>query len=186
MSDHDHTPPPATGVMDARRMTRRLKRLLARPGSQRGAGRDLHKPRPDRRDVDRIEVTDEVVIDVFWKILPIGRGPALSLYVLGHEVLKFDCFGAGEGHFHAEFVLPDRAVENRIFLGEPTVAAQIDRTLYELEHNVGYYLQRHPNADVRACRFPEAAVAKLVPGLRERMLEYQRRVQAADGIGRTA
>jgi len=167
-------------------MTRWLKKLLARPGRQRRTGRDLHKSRPDRQDVARTEVTEDVVIDVFWKILPIGRGPALSLYVLGHEVLKFDCFGRDEGHFHAEFILPEGAAENRIFMGEPTVAGQIDRTLYELERNVSYFLERHPHADVRRFRFPTDPVTRLLPSLRERMLKYQRRVQAFESVDRSA
>jgi len=61
-----------------------------------------------RRDVEWIGVQPDVDLEVYWKILPIGKGPAISLYAFGFEILKFDCFGARGGHFHLFLVWPLR------------------------------------------------------------------------------
>ena len=34
---------------------------------------------PVRQDVISYKIQEEIYIDVFWKILPIGKGPALSI-----------------------------------------------------------------------------------------------------------
>lgn len=147
-------------------------------GLLRGSGRDLDRTFPDRRDLKRYSISPEVCIDVYWKhVNQVGDGTALSLYVLGHEVLKFDCLGPDDGHFHAEFMSPDKPRESRLFFAEKSHAAQIDRTLFELLHNVPYYLQRHPNRDVRALVFPVEKVSGLEAELRPLMLEYQERVE---------
>ncbi len=31
---------------------------------------------------------------------PVGPGPGASVYVLGDEVMRFDCFGSDLGHYH--------------------------------------------------------------------------------------
>src|SRR6266852_5590791 len=53
-----------------------------------------------RRDVEWIRVQPDVSLKVYWKVLPIGKGPAISLYIFEFQILRFDCFGATDGHFH--------------------------------------------------------------------------------------
>jgi len=142
-------------------------------------GREHLAKKKDRRDVKRYELNEDLWVDVFWKILEIGRGPALSVYACGYEALKYDCFGPGEGHFHAQLVEPDEATEERIFFAEETVEAQIDRCLFELRNNAAYFLQRHPNRHVRRLEVDSEAIAELVPKLRDLMGDYARR--AAEG-----
>ncbi|MGJ8661296.1 MAG: hypothetical protein ACSHXL_04605 [Bacteroidota bacterium] len=120
-------------------------------GMSSGAGNDLEIKRERRNDLMRFEIDEGLVVDIFWKVLPIGKGPALSLYVMGHEAITYDCFGPGEGHFHAKLVTPKPVTETRIFYPEATSALQIERTMFELKHNAAYYLERHPNQDVREC-----------------------------------
>jgi hypothetical protein len=55
---------------------------------------------------------------VYWKILPIGKGPAVSLYAFGFQILRFDCFGATDGHFHLFLGWPSPTNEDRIWLPE--------------------------------------------------------------------
>ena len=70
-----------------------LRRWLARAsGHYDGLGR-LGQDFPDRHDLLRITVQEDLVIDVYWKSLKIGKGPSLSLFVRGEEFAKFDCFG---------------------------------------------------------------------------------------------
>ncbi len=47
-----------------------------------------------RRDVEWLRVQPDVNLKVYWKVLPIGKGPAISLYAFGFQILRFDCFGA--------------------------------------------------------------------------------------------
>ena len=87
---------------------------------------DVHSAHTDtkdgiRKDLRNYRVQDNVYIAVFWKVLGIGKGPALSLYVKDREVLKFDCFGKDKGHYHAQTLIAEDTEEHRIFFREPTV-----------------------------------------------------------------
>lgn len=39
-------------------------------------------------------------MEVYWVSEPVGPGPGASVYVLGDEVMRFDCFGSDLGHYH--------------------------------------------------------------------------------------
>jgi hypothetical protein len=106
---------------------------------------------PHRNDVRRFDLGGGVELAVFWKVLPIGRGPAFSLHVGRAEPLKVDCFGLPEGHYHMEAPTPDGTKDDRIRLPEPTRRAQVERAIFEIERNGRYFLERS--------RFPEARKA---------------------------
>ena len=123
---------------------------------------------PSRRDVKIHVIRPDVELHVFWKVLPIGRGPAFSLFVHDEEVLKFDCFGKGRGHFHACFEHGSSSAESRIHFFEPSAAQQIARVEFELLHNLDYYLQRHPWRRIRATQInPERLKTALSVATRE-------------------
>ena len=102
-----------------------------------------------RKDVLVFDIQLELKLVVFWKVLPIGKGPALSLYACGEEVLKFDCFGAEKGHYHISFSTPIQTTEDRLYFYEQSAYEQIDRALFELKNNLNYYLQRHRRRKIR-------------------------------------
>lgn len=104
---------------------------------------------PDRRDVRRLAINDQAELHVFWKVLTRGRGPAFSLFVWGDEVMRLDCFGEGEGHYHTQFYCPDTPKRTRMHFFETTASAQVERAMFELTRNLDYYLQRHPRKCVR-------------------------------------
>ncbi len=125
---------------------------------------DMHPGRlfPDysqRKDLQVILVNDEVRLEVFWKRLAIGQGPAVSLFMLGEEVLRIDCFGSERPHLHASFFMPVQG-EERLLIPEVTVEAQIDRAKFELCHNVAYYQARVLNANIRQIRLEPAALSE--------------------------
>ena len=65
----------------------------------------------------------------------LGWGPAVALYVHGHEVLRFDCFGEG-GHYHFIHFIGSvelGAQEHRLFFLKKTRTVQIERAEFELE-----------------------------------------------------
>ncbi|MEL7345981.1 MAG: hypothetical protein AAFN59_14185 [Pseudomonadota bacterium] len=104
---------------------------------------------PDRRDVQFIEIASNVRLDVYWKVLKIGRGPALTLNVGTSEAVKFDIFGPGEGHYHEYIAAKYPTKERRIFFFEQDRETQIERAIFELTHNLRYYLQAHRDKAVR-------------------------------------
>lgn len=123
---------------------------------------------PARRDVVTYEVQPGVGLSVFWKVLEIGRGPALSLFCHGQELLKFDCFGPGHGHFHVELTAPGPTRRQRLEFFENDPATQIDRSVFELTRNLEYYLQRHPWRRVRETRIDREAMARACEQARAR------------------
>jgi len=99
--------------------------------------------RSGRRDVRRIDGGPGLEFEVFWKTIPgVGRGPACSVLVAGEEVLRLDCFGPGDGHLHADLLILAPKGEHRLFFGEETVPAQIERALFEIRRNLLYYTAR--------------------------------------------
>ncbi|MBU1101625.1 MAG: hypothetical protein KKA84_14590 [Bacteroidetes bacterium] len=104
-----------------------------------------------RKDIQRIPIDDNSYLEVFWKILEFGTGPAVSLFINKEEILRIDCSGPGTGHLHAAFFLPWEG-EVRLFLPEKTCSLQIERAVFEITHNWNYYHSRVANASVRSVR----------------------------------
>ena len=78
---------------------RRLIRRLCYDASVRVGPEELDLAAGEiRHEVEWIRVQPDVDLKVYWKILPIGKGPAVSLYAFGFQILRFDCFGATDGH----------------------------------------------------------------------------------------
>ena len=127
---------------------------------------------PARKDVSRYKVQQGVYFDVFWKVLSIGKGPAVSLFVYGDEVLKFDCFGRDKGHCHIAFYTPGRTTESRLYFSEKTVDEQIERTIFELRTNLCYYLQRHRKGRTRSLKIDLDNLNIVCNQIYNRMHEY--------------
>jgi len=125
-----------------------------------------------RRDVEWVRIQSEVDLEVYWKVLPIGKGPAISLYAFGFQILKFDCFGATDGHFHLFLGWPSPTSEDRIWLPEPSATAQIERAIFELRKNAPYYLQRHRDERVRCLRLESEAWSTACTRARDKMLHF--------------
>jgi len=107
--------------------------------------------RQNRRDVRRIDGGPGLEFEVFWKKIPgVGRGPACSVLVAGEEVLRLDCFGPGDGHLHADFLMLAPDGEDRLFFGEDTVPTQIERALFEIRRSLPYYTARSLWSPARA------------------------------------
>jgi hypothetical protein len=147
-----------------------LRRLLAR------FLRRSEPPAYDvRRDRVRYEICDAGYFEVFWKVLDIGRGPAVSLFIRDTEVMKFDCFGEGRGHVHIDFGRTGHLkalAHHRLYLGEKAVEEQIERTIFELRMNLPYYLERHGDARIRAFQPTTERLHEVTAKVREAMLTY--------------
>jgi hypothetical protein len=63
-----------------------------------------------------------------------------------------------------------KALQGRIWLTEKTREAQIDRAMFELQHNSDYYLQTHPRRKVRKTKLDEQRLAAACAEMRRKML----------------
>lgn len=119
-----------------------------------------------RKDVVRYPVQDHAFVDVFWKSLDYGRGPSMALVVHNVEVVKFDCFGEGVGHYHLH------ASADRHHFEEKGVGEQIDRALLELRQNIRRYLGSSAYSKVRDFPLDNDKWDRALSLIRDKMFEY--------------
>jgi hypothetical protein len=129
-----------------------------------------------QNDKECFKVDDKVTLKVFWKNIEIGCGPAVCLFVCEKEVLKFDCFGPGKGHFHITTVHPwklnNKRRETRIYMMEQDITAQIERSVFELDKNLHYYLQRHPDPRIRYHNINMQDYRKVLDDAKQLMIKF--------------
>ena len=112
------------------------------------------KPRPlpiKRNDLKTFEIEENLNLLVYWKSLEIGIGPAVILMAFDQEILKFDCFGKGKGHYH---IAPH--YDFRIYFVEETVTDQITRSITELRLNGLRYLKNQKDPRFKSFTLDES------------------------------
>lgn len=132
-----------------------------------------------RHDIRSIPIGDDARLDIFWKHLDIGYGPAVSVVIHGEEILRVDCFGPDDGHMHVAFFMPDEGT-SRLYFPENTRAEQIDRGLFEINRNLRYYLDRAVNARIRATRLDPARIEEAAAEAGRIMTGFLDRVESPD------
>ena len=160
------------------KIIKRLIKFIFKPKSKNG----LRNPPKLRKDVTNIKIQDDVYFQVYWKELPIGKGPAVILYIYNKEILKFDCFGKEKGHYHIDFYKLNGAKENRIFFLEHSALEQIDRTVFELRTNLNYYLQRNKYQRIRDVHIEQNNLEKALVLVKSKMIEFLRTKSELNGI----
>lgn len=143
--------------------------------------RKLNPPTPApkmiRHDVHLIPIDPLAKLELYWKSVDLGTGPAIILHVLDQYVMRFDCFGEKAGHAHLYLIEPEGHCESRLFLPEKTVEAQIERALFELSTNLDYWLSRHRHPSVRKTQLSSAKVAEAIAQARDVMQAHNRTAQ---------
>lgn len=99
----------------------------------------------ERMDLKEIAICENLSLLVYWKILDIGKGPAVILKAFDKEILKFDCLGEKNAHYH---IAPNFNL--RIFFLEKTVKDQVNRSVAELKINGLKYLRLQKDLKIRA------------------------------------
>lgn len=128
-----------------------------------------------RRGTVRYLIQEDARLEVSWREARVGKGPSASLYVYNQEIFRFDCFGEKRGHYHVNLTQPCKAGReeySRMFFFSQTVEEQIERSIYELRTNVGYYLQRDRSPKVRKFRLDPNKIEPVLEWMRDKMLEY--------------
>ena len=180
------------GRLGLRRRARRLAGYLLPEALLYGLWRwhAAKSPRSDlatASDHETIAIQDGVRLDIFWVDRNLGPGPGASLYVLGDEVLRLDCFGAEGlgGHYH----INPRQVElsadatARLFFPAGSHEDHIERAAFELEANLPAVLAMNRDARIRRIKVDGARLAAGAAELRRVMSALLERHRSELGQG---
>jgi hypothetical protein len=147
--------------------------LLPRSARRRiASGLDLDTG-PLNRPIDDIElipVQPDSYLAVYFKRYGTDVGPGVSLYVFENEILRFDCFGAGRGHYHSLPCLAAFPGTERIEFAADTVEMQVSRCVEEISLNHAAHLARHFRRCIREFRFKQSRLDAAAAEARDRML----------------
>ncbi len=100
-------------------------------------------------------------MEIYWVSEPVGPGPGASIYIGDDEVMRFDCFGSVEGHYHfnvrqSKFV-PDGELI-RIYFPPGTVADHINNAAIQLRRNLVYGRGTNLDPKVRTVKIDQQAI----------------------------
>ncbi|MTJ54230.1 hypothetical protein FJR38_17025 [Anabaena sp. UHCC 0253] len=147
----------------------------------------LYKSKKDkiRKDVVDFEIGDNVGLEVYWKVLNVAEGPSVIFHALGYEILRFDTYINGQWHCHIQLIECQPKCKERLFLPETTVEEQIERAIFELEKNLYYWLQRHPDRQIRLLKIDQTRLKIATEKAREKMLEYAEKIKVGSSSTET-
>jgi len=157
-------------------LTTKAKNALKRSFFKRG---NLY--RTSRRDIVVYPIQENAHMEVSWKVEEGGRGASASLFVFNEEILRFDCFCKGPGHYHSNLrqdIKTQNRRHNRLYFVEKSPEEQIERSLFELRRNLLFYLQRNRRSKIRHFEFDPKNIADVSQKMKAKMLEYLRTVPA--------
>lgn len=169
-----------------RRLYQLMKSYTQDNSRYKGGKRNNTRVNPPslRKNVVNHEIQDNVWFQVYWKVLELGRGPAVILYIFDIAVLKFDCFGKDKGHYHVDMYKLgglNGVREKRVFLHEDTALKQIDRAVFELRTNLRFYLQHNPDVRIRNIEIDRKRFESALARVRLNMIKFLETVPELEG-----
>jgi len=123
-------------------------------------------------------VQEGIVVEAYWRDDRAGRGPAASVYAHDQEVLRLDCFGGDQAHFHVN--LTQAAV--RWYYPPCTVAENIERAAFDLATNLRFCLRHNRDPEIRALRPDAARMAAVSAEVRAHLLSLLAARGEADAL----
>ena len=127
-----------------------------------------------RRHVERLEVHDDMYLEVSQLEEGAIRGPGASLFVKGEEVLRLACLGHGRGYYQ---LYPHRLKRwdiSRHYFTEETVDAQIDAAVRLLDREIQEGLRAIPAQVPREVALDAGRLAQASRGFSEKLRAYAR------------
>jgi len=125
-----------------------------------------------------IPVQDAVWIEVYWTERPpngeVGPGPRASVMVLGDEILRLDCFGGQQGHYHInprQGMLTERTPA-RLCFPEGSHADNVERTAFEVEYNLPAALLLNRIRAIREIKIDDEKLSRAAAQMRAAMLQH--------------
>lgn len=138
----------------------------------------------NRKNLVRYELGNGCFAETYWAEVPgaeggVARaGPAAFLVAHGSEIAKFDCYGP-EGHYHLSAPHPygpRKALQGSLHFMEKTAEEQVERAIFELQHNSAHHLATHVRGRVRKTILDPQRLAAVCSEMRANMLDDLRRV----------
>lgn len=123
-------------------------------------------------DLREFPICEQLSFLVYWKVLSVGKGPAVILKAFDQEILKFDCFGEKDGHYH---IAPQ--YDFRIYFWEKSVEDQIERTIQELQTNGLRYLKNQADPKVNSIQPSPASYSKAILEVEKLLLHFSQTVK---------
>ncbi len=122
-----------------------------------------------------IATQEEMRLEVYWVNRQLGPGPGASLYVLGDEVLRLDCFGAyGQGghyHINPRQVRLNSLEPARLFFPAGSHEDHIERAAFELKKNLPAALSMNRNARIRRIEVDSTRLVQAANNMQKAMLD---------------
>jgi hypothetical protein len=140
----------------------------------------LRSCRTDIQNVVTHSIQSDVVMEVYWVTELFGPGPGASIYIVGDEVLRFDCFGGDAGHFHfnirqARYV--PQGEMTRVFFAPGTVQEHIDAAAIHLRRNLEYARGMNLDPKVRKIKLDQPSLDRASELMRTELM----RIAASKG-----
>lgn len=145
--------------------------------------RHRHEPPLEkrRRDLTVFPVQEHVEVRVYWASRYNGTGPAMNVSVFDEEVLRFDCFGEIDGHYHVKTGREETVKFTRLRFREQTIDEQIARSLFEVRSHLPYHLERHKDRRIRAVKVDQARLESVLQSIEKKMAADAEASAAYDG-----
>ena len=139
--------------------------------------------RPTVTDVHSYSMRKGIFVHVYWLVEPTSPGPAASIVVFNDEIMRFDCLGRSMGHMHLNIkqIRGYPGSVARLYYREQTIEEQIERSCFELEHNLSYALKTNASARIRGLQIQTTELQNAVSFLRDAMNSVLERHEAELG-----
>ena len=125
-----------------------------------------------RREVHRLQVQDDVYVDMFRLQEGTIRGPGASLFAKGEEVLRIACLGHGRGYYQVYPRQLKRWDIARHYFEEKTVDAQIDSAVGLLERDGQELLRAGPVSTLQEITLDAGGLTQLCRDLSAKLRAY--------------
>jgi glycosyltransferase involved in cell wall biosynthesis len=125
-----------------------------------------------RREVERLQVQDDVYVDVFHLQEGTIRGPGASILAKGEEVLRIACLGYGRGYYQVYPRQLKRWDIPRHYFKETTVDAQIDSAVRLLERDGQDLLRAGPVSTLQEITLDAGRLTQVCRDLSEKLRAY--------------
>jgi hypothetical protein len=124
-------------------------------------------------NVKAFEVQKNVVVETYRLGPPFGPCPAASVYIYDDEVMRFDCIGGSEGHFHVNLTQArfcPGGERSRFYFPEGSVARHIENAEFQLRRNFDYARRQNYRRRVRATQIDQAKLNDVAGQMKAELL----------------
>jgi hypothetical protein len=124
-------------------------------------------------DVKTFPIQEGVVLETYCLGPPFGPCPAASVYIHDEEVMRLDCIGGVEGHFHVNLtqsLFYPGGEQARFYFPDGTVAEHIENAEFQLRHNLDYARRQNYKRSIREIQIDKAKLDDVAGQMKAELL----------------